>query len=155
MARIQLTTEGTTNFEKALNYNPILKKYYDELYEHLWNNTSICKEEKEKVRLYLANKNGCATCMSLSYIENSELNEKITHSMKMGDFTLFSKKEQLLFAFIDKYKHSPREVNSLDIEALNQYYDEKELVELLAIINLFDGFQKIIVSLDLYDFCSL
>jgi hypothetical protein len=28
-------------------------------------------------------------------------------------------------------------------------------MKLLALINLFEGYHKIIVSLDLYDFCSL
>lgn len=155
MVRVDLNTKGSTNFEKALNMNPVLKRLYDELYNQLWNESNIHEIEKEKIRLYLANINGCSTCMSLTYVNNIKLNDQITEAMMAKDFSGFSEFDLLLFSFVKKYRSNPREISDNDILSLKEYFNDRELIELMALINLFDGFHKMIVSLDLYDFCTL
>jgi alkylhydroperoxidase family enzyme len=154
MPRIQLTENGTSNFEKALNHVPLLKKLYDDLYELLWEEEELNKEAKEKIRLYLANVNGCATCMSLSYVNRSDWNELMMRAFQAGDFSAFTHFDQVLFAFIEKYRINPRSVEERDISSLKTYFSDAGIVKLMAIIHLFDGFHKMIVSLDLYDVCS-
>jgi alkylhydroperoxidase family enzyme len=154
MPRITLPEREGTNLEKALSKAPTLKSLYDELYHFLWNDRLLSKEIKEKIRLYLAHINGCMTCMSLSYIENEELNTQIAEAIRNNDFSHFSMLEQKLFSFIEQYRLSPRSITDQDVEELRHHFTDDQLIHILGLINLFDGFHKIIVSLDLYDFCS-
>jgi alkylhydroperoxidase family enzyme len=155
MPRIKLIEkQGKSNFEKALTYVPEVADAYDALYEQLWNEEGISKGVKEKVRLYLASKNGCATCMSLSYTGAMEQNAAISHAVEHDDFSEFTDWDQQLFAFLETYRSNPRLIKDCDLEWLKDSYKETEIMKLLALINLFDGYHKIIVSLDLYDFCS-
>jgi alkylhydroperoxidase family enzyme len=156
MPRIKLNeNQGETNFQKALAYVPEVAALYNALYERLWNEEGITMGVKEKVRLYLANKNGCATCMSLSYTGEMEQNEAIAYAVEHNDFSGFADWDRKLFVFLDTYRSNPRLLKDSDLEWLKNTYDEKEIMKLLALINLFDGYHKMIVSLDLYDFCSL
>jgi exopolyphosphatase/pppGpp-phosphohydrolase len=156
MPRIKLDEkQGETNFQKALAYVPEVAALYDALYEQLWNEEEISLDVKEKVRLYLANKNGCATCMSLSYTGGMEHNEAIAYAVEHSDFSGFADWDRKLFIFLETYRSNPRLLKDSDLEWLKIYYEEKEIMKLLAFINLFDGYHKMIVSLDLYDFCSL
>lgn len=149
MARVLLANEEGTNFEKALNLIPHVKRLYDELYDTLWNSDIVEKETKEKIRLYLAGVNGCETCMSMSYVGDKTLNQKVLREKELEE------KDRLLFRFIDVYRVRPRELTDADMDQLKKFYSDTQLLELLAVINLFDQFHKMIVSLDLYDFCSL
>lgn len=149
MARVLLANEEGTNFEKALNLIPHVKRLYDELYDTLWNSDIVEKETKEKIRLYLAGVNGCETCMSMSYVGDKTLNQKVLREKELEE------KDRLLFRFIDVYRVRPRELTDADMNQLKKFYSDTQLLELLAVINLFDQFHKMIVSLDLYDFCSL
>lgn len=155
MPRILLETSGNTNLEKALNYVPTIKKLYDDAYVFLWNEPLIEAELKEKIRLYLANINGCATCMSLSYVSESKWNEPIKQAVQNKDFSNFSKFDQKLFHLIDLYRQNPREVTEEEIKWLQNFYTNEGIMTLLAFINMFDNYHKMIVSLDLYDFCKL
>ncbi|WP_110112128.1 hypothetical protein [Bacillus sp. CGMCC 1.16541] len=146
MAHIALPQGKGSNFERALSLIPNVKSLYDQLYETLWNSPVTSKELKEKIRLYLASINGCQTCMSLSYVSGFSLNKEVI------DETKWSKEDEMLYAFIDRYRVTPREAN---VEQLTVVYRDEQLLEVLALIHLFDGFHKMIVSLDLYDFCSL
>ncbi|MED3914934.1 alkylhydroperoxidase family enzyme [Priestia megaterium] len=148
MARVLLANEEGTNFEKALNLIPHVKRLYDELYDTLWNSDIVEKETKEKIRLYLAGVNGCETCMSMSYVGDEMLNQKVLREKELEE------KDRLLFRFIDVYRVRPRELTDADMNQLKKFYSDTQLLELLAVINLFDQFHKMIVSLDLYDFCS-
>ena len=149
MARVLLANEEGTNFEKALNLIPQVKRLYDELYDTLWNSDIVEKETKEKIRLYLAGVNGCETCMSMSYVGDKTLNQKVLREKELEE------KDRLLFRFIDVYRVRPRDLTDADMDQLKKFYSDTQLLELLAVINLFDQFHKLIVSLDLYDFCSL
>lgn len=149
MARVLLINEEGTNFEKALNLIPHVKRLYDELYDKLWNSDIVKRETKEKIRLYLAGVNGCETCMSMSYVGDKTLNQKVLREEEIEE------KDRLLFRFIDVYRVSPRDLTDADMNQLKKFYSDTQLLELLAVINLFDQFHKLIVSLDLYDFCSL
>ncbi len=149
MARVLLANEEGTNFEKALNLIPHVKRLYDELYDMLWNSDIVEKETKEKIRLYLAGVNGCETCMSMSYVGDKTLNQKVLREKELEE------KDRLLFRFIDVYRVRPRELTDAEMNQLKKFYSDTQLLELLAVINLFDQFHKMIVSLDLYDFCSL
>ena len=149
MARVLLANEEGTNFEKALKLIPHVKSLYYELYDTLWNSDIVEKETKEKIRLYLAGVNGCETCMSMSYVSDETLNQKVLREKELEE------KDRLLFRFIDVYRVRPRELTDADMNQLKKFYSDIQLLELLAVINLFDQFHKMIVSLDLYDFCSL
>ncbi|PGA18089.1 hypothetical protein COL65_10705 [Priestia aryabhattai] len=149
MARVLLRNEEGTNFEKALNLIPDVKRLYDELYDKLWNSDIVKRETKEKIRLYLAGVNGCETCMSMSYVGDKTLNQKVLREKELEE------KDRLLFRFIDVYRVRPRDLTDADMDQLKKFYSDTQLLELLAVINLFDQFHKLIVSLDLYDFCSL
>ncbi|MED4794358.1 hypothetical protein P9683_05125 [Priestia megaterium] len=149
MARVLLANEEGTNFEKALNLIPHVKRLYDELYDTLWNSDIVEKETKEKIRLYLAGVNGCETCMSMSCVGDETLNQKVLREKELEE------KDRLLFRFIDVYRVRPRELTDANMNQLKKFYSDTQLLELLAVINLFDQFHKMIVSLDLYDFCSL
>lgn len=149
MARVLLANEEGTNFEKALNLIPHVKRLYDELYDKLWNSDIVKRETKEKIRLYLAGVNGCETCLSMSYVGDKTLNQKVLREEEIEE------KDRLLFRFIDVYRVSPRDLTDADMNQLKKFYSDTQLLELLAVINLFDQFHKLIVSLDLYDFCSL
>ncbi|WP_374988378.1 hypothetical protein Q5794_20045 [Priestia megaterium] len=149
MARVLLANEEGTNFEKALNLILHVKRLYYELYDTLWNSDIVEKETKEKIRLYLAGVNGCETCMSMSYVGDETLNQKVLREKELEE------KDRLLFRFIDVYRVRPRELTDADMNQLKKFYSDTQLLELLAVINLFDQFHKMIVSLDLYDFCSL
>ncbi|MBM7703041.1 hypothetical protein [Metabacillus iocasae] len=146
MAHIQLPKVEGSNFEKALSLIPEVKSLYDQLYEVLWNSHITTKELKERIRLYLANVNGCQTCISLSYVSEFQINQEVITEEK------WSKEEQVLFSFIDRYRVTPKEAS---VHELKLFYRDEQITEILALINLFDSFHKIIVSLDLYDFCSL
>jgi alkylhydroperoxidase family enzyme len=154
MPRIALPEREGTNLEKALSKTPTLKSLYDELYHFLWNDGLLSKEIKEKIRVYLAHINGCMTCMSLSYIGNEGLNIQIAKAIRNNDFSHFSSPEQKLFSFIEQYRVSPRSITDQNVEELRHHFTDDQLIHILGLINLFDGFHKIIVSLDLYDFCS-
>ncbi|TYR81294.1 hypothetical protein FZC66_05385 [Priestia megaterium] len=150
MARVLLGDEQGTNFEKALSYIPHVKKLYDELYETLWNSQQLDQITKEKIRVYLASVNGCETCLSMSYVSGGEVNQMILEKKS----TLSSKDVQL-FSFIKAYREAPRTLTDEDFVEMKKTYTDVQLMELLAVINLFDGFHKMIVSLDLYDFCRM
>lgn len=155
MPRIFLPKKELSNFENALTYVSEIKEMYDRLYAFLWEEDGLEKEMKEKIRLLLANINGCQTCMSLSYIGDSAWNEPIKAAVSKDDFSEFPEFEQKLFTFIKKYRRDPKEIIEEEISWLKEFYDEPQIIKLLALINLFDGFHKMIVSLDLYDFCSI
>ncbi|PLR99231.1 hypothetical protein [Bacillus sp. T33-2] len=155
MPRILLSENGNTKFEKALSLVPEVKTQYDRLYDFLWEEQELSGEVKEKIRLYLANLNGCATCMSLSYLGRTDWNEEISGAIRTGDFRGFPELYQKLFAFISQYRTEPHSLADEQITGLKEYFTDRQIIKLLALINLFDGFHKIIVSLDLYDFCSI
>lgn len=155
MPRIKLTNQQGSNFERALLHVPKLKELYDSMYDLLWDEDEIEKEIKEKVRLLLANMNGCQTCMSLSYTGEGLLNEPIQKAVSNQDFSAFAPFDQQLFIFIEKFSRNPKEISEDDIDWLKQFFNEQQVMKLLSFIHLFDGFHKIIVSLDLYDFCSI
>ncbi|MED3930207.1 hypothetical protein ABEY43_05015 [Priestia megaterium] len=87
--------------------------------------------------------------MSMSYVGDETLNQKVLREKELEE------KDRLLFRFIDVYRVRPRELTDADMNQLKKFYSDTQLLELLAVINLFDQFHKMIFSLDLYDFCSL
>lgn len=152
MPRIKLEINTESKLDAALSYVPEVKVLYDQMYDFLWKEEELPKELKEKIRLYLANVNGCDTCLSLSYVGDAGLNEELTERFSNKSFEGFEKD---LFALIDRYRGNPREVSDQDVAWLSGYFSEAQIIKLMALIHLFDGFHKLIVSLDLYDFCSL
>ena len=155
MPRIFLPEKGMSNFDTALSLVPEIKDLYDRLYRFLWEEVDLPKEVKEKVRLLLANINGCQTCMSLSYTGDSAWNELIKDAVNRGNYSGLSAFDQKMFSFITKYRWDPKGITDEETAWLGMHFTETQIIKLLALINLFDGFHKIIVSLDLYDFCSI
>jgi alkylhydroperoxidase family enzyme len=60
-----------------------------------------------------------------------------------------------MFSFITKYRWDPKGITDEETAWLGMHFTETQIIKLLALTNLFDGFHKMIVSLDLYDFCSI
>ncbi|NHM33523.1 hypothetical protein [Neobacillus terrae] len=155
MPRIFLPEKEMSNFDTALSLVPEIKDLYDRLYHFLWEEVDLPKDVKEKVRLLLANINGCQTCMSLSYTGDPVWNGPIKRAVNSSDYSGFMEFDRKLFSFITKYRWDPKEITDEETAWLGMHFTETQIIKLLALINLFDGFHKMIVSLDLYDFCSI
>ncbi|MBD1372517.1 hypothetical protein IC620_09140 [Hazenella sp. IB182357] len=151
MPRIHLTNQvGESQLEKALSYIPDSKAHINALHHQIWNSSIVSQTLKEQIRLFLAHQNGCVRCMSLSYVHLDTTHQELIQQFEQGDYSSLP-----LGDFIVQYRDNPQLITAKGIEQLRARYSDEQMMEICAWINLIDGLHKMIVSLDLYDFCQV
>lgn len=128
MSFIQLSTHGSTPFERLLGHRPDLLSQWGKLELAFFQNDTFDAHFLEQVRRALAFNNQCQYCM--------EKAGKPDHNPK--DARLI---EALKFANTFAMSHST--MNESDITRLKNYFSDVELVELVAFCSFISASQKL------------
>ncbi|MFH1188203.1 MAG: peroxidase-related enzyme [bacterium] len=170
MSRIKLQNENSNN--------PEVKKVFDEirmktggtipaayrvfgLQPHIlqanWNRTKRILSEgnlphslKESIALTVSNANGCHFCVAIH--KNNLLKQGFSEDEVNQIMESNSKDEKIDFIlkFCVKATKDPRQVNNSDFEQLRNFgYSDEDILEILTTMEMYTGYNKIIVALDL------
>ena len=118
MAYISYSENGTNPLTKLLGHNPKLLKNWMALLDSFYQDCSLDKELQEEVRKAVAYQIGCSYCMSHG------CPTPIIKDIKTKIATDFAK----------KVVQTERKITEEEIEALKEYFSEKEIAELSAFI---------------------
>ena len=127
MAFIQLSTYGSTPFERLLGHKPDLLDQWEKLELAFFQSTTFDAHFLEQVRRALAFNNQCQYCMAKA--GGPDKNPQDTRLL-----------EALRFANI--FAISPADIDESEIIRLKNYFSEAELVELTAFCSFISASQK-------------
>ncbi|WP_019216058.1 carboxymuconolactone decarboxylase family protein [Legionella tunisiensis] len=128
MSFIQLSTHGSTPFERLLGHKPDLLDQWEKLELTFFQSKTFDAHFLEQVRRALAFNNQCQYCMAKA--GKPDQNPKDTRLI-----------EALRFANTFAISHDA--INESEITRLKNYFSEAELVELTAFCSFISASQKL------------
>lgn len=169
MARIKLQDENTIDPEIRSVFDEIIEKAgkvpaaYRAFARHAhilqanWNRTknilgkgNIPIEIKEAIAYRVSTENGCHFCMTI----HGQNLEKLGFSMndikeiELGEVA--DSKLNYILKFVTTATKNPSEITDDDFEQLKNYgYSEEDILEMLTVMEMYTGYNKIIVALGL------
>jgi len=169
MARINLQSEITDNLEIDEIFGEIQEKVgrvpaayrafalHPHILQANWNRTknvlgkgNIPIETKEAIATRVSKVNGCNFCLQ---IHKANL-EKLGMSPTMADLVeqgkVNDKRLNLVLDFVSIATKEPEKLTDLDFEKLkDSSYTEEDILEILTVMEMYTGYNKIIVALNL------
>lgn len=118
MARIKLSNNGVTPFQKLLGHNPAVMKEWSSLSEVLEADGFLSNSLKEQVRRTLAQKNGCEYCKAKG----------------KPDPSVFDEKTSVAVGFAEVFLKQKGDIPDSVFNVLVDSFTEEEVSELVAFI---------------------
>ncbi|EHJ08182.1 carboxymuconolactone decarboxylase family protein [Staphylococcus simiae] len=128
-------TEGNTEIMSIMNQGE----------EHI-HQCTVSDELAALIKLLISKINGCNYCINLHKKELKELGVtqmKIDEVRSYNHLDLFTDKERITLEFAEKL-NTVKEFKKFDIlESLKEFYSEKEIIELVFIINQISSWNRL------------
>ncbi|WP_010094746.1 carboxymuconolactone decarboxylase family protein [Ornithinibacillus scapharcae] len=118
MARINLSNNGDTPFQKLLGHNPAVMKEWSSLSKVLEEEAFLSSDLKEQVRRTLAQKNGCEYCKAKG----------------KPDPNVFDEKTSVAVGFAEVFLKQKGNIPDSVFHVLVDCFSEEEISELVAFI---------------------
>ena len=169
MARIRLQSEQTND--------PEIRSVFDEIIEragkvpaayrafarqaHIlqanWNRTknilgkgNLPIELKEAIAYRVSTENGCTFCMAIHKQNLEKLGQSAELIQTIELNKVIDKKMALVLRFVSIATKTPAALTDNDFEQLkSQGYSEEDILEMLTVMEMYTGYNKIIVALGL------
>lgn len=172
MARIKLQSEDSDN--------PIVQSIFAEIkekagkvpaayrafarYEHIlqanWNRTknilekgNLSIELKEMIAARVSAENDCEFCLNIhsKNLINLGLSEDEVKAVSYGDVK--DEKTNKVLHFVTLASIYPHQINRLHYTELHDFdYSEEDILEMLTVMEMYTGYNKIIIALGINDF---
>lgn len=139
-AHYENTRGFTPNSIRTMARRPNIVKQFMGLNQAILYEGTVSEELKMLVSLACSLASGCLYCQShmanLSHLYNAP-DEKISAIMEYETSALFSDAERAALDLAFRAGQIPNQVDQAQFDALNKYFDEGQIVELVASIALF------------------
>jgi uncharacterized peroxidase-related enzyme len=124
------------NVHKALAHRPEALKNFLPFYASVGR--SLDRKLFELIYIRVSFLNGCQYCLQhhLASSKRVGLAPEDWSSLKQGDYSRFTGKEQAAVAYAEKLTLSPREINDADFAKLKSHFSDAEIVDLHLLIGL-------------------
>lgn len=169
MARIKLQSEQTNDPEIREIFDEIIVKAgrvpaaYRAFARHAhilqanWNRTknilgkgNLPIELKEAIAYRVSTENGCTFCMNIHKQNLEKLGQSAELIRDIELNRVSDEKMALVLRFVSTATKAPATLTDDDFEQLkNQCYSEEDILEMLTVMEMYTGYNKIIVALGL------
>ncbi len=122
-----------------------------------WNRTknilgkgNIPIQTKEAIALRVSAENGCHFCLAIHKKNIEKLGMTLDDIQAIEKGEVKDEKLNFVLKFVTLATKNPQEITDEDFETLKKYgYSEEDIVEILTVMEMYTGYNKIIVALDL------
>lgn len=169
MSRIKLLTEDEAEGATKEVFEEIIEKAgrvpaayrafarYPHIVEANWNRTKnilgqglLPIEVKESIATRVSKVNGCDFCLLIHRGNLEKLGLDALQIDKIESGEVEDKKLQLVLDFVSTATKSPEKLTDQDFVSLKDFdYSEEDILEILTVMEMYTGYNKIIVALDL------
>lgn len=172
MARIKLQSEDTDNPNIQTIFSEIRERAgkvpaayrafakHEHILQANWNRTKNILEKgnlpielKEMIAARVSAENGCQFCLNIhsKNLINFGLSQDEVKAVSNGDIT--DKKINKVLHFVTMASIYPHKITKLDYSELDDFgYSEEDILEMLTVMEMYSGYNKIIVALGIKDF---
>ncbi len=169
MARIKLSDETTVNTQSQEIFNEIKERTrrdpaayrafarHPHILQSNWNRTknilgqgSIAIETKEAIATRVSKVNGCHFCLLIhkGNLEKLGIRAKEIEAIERGEVE--DPKLNCILRFVSIATKEPEKLTDSDFEQLKEFgCTEEDILEILTVMEMYTGYNKIIVALDL------
>lgn len=169
MARIRLPDEASVGAASLKIFEEIKEKagrvpaayrafaLHSHILEANWNRTknilgqgNIPIETKEAIATRVSKVNGCHFCLSIHKrnLEKLGMNAQEIEAIERGEVA--DPKLNFILKFVSTATKEPEKLTDSDFERLKAFdYSEEDILEILTVMEMYTGYNKIIVALDL------
>lgn len=171
MARIQLKSDQTTNPEIKTIFDEIIEKsgkvpaayrafaLHPHILQANWNRTKNILEQgnlpislKEMIATRISAENGCTFCLKIHSENLSKLGFSESEISAVVNDKVQNKKLDRIMKFVTVASIFPQKISSQDFTELKKFgYSEADLLEMLTVMEMYTGYNKIIVALGIKD----
>ena len=122
-----------------------------------WNRTknilgegSLPIEDKEAIATRVSKVNGCHFCLLIHKANLEKLGVAPEQIEKIESGEVDDPKLSFLLQFVSTATKEPSQLNDADFNKLKDFaYSEEDILEILTVMEMYTGYNKIIVALDL------
>lgn len=172
MARIKLQPEDTNNPKIQTIFAEIKEKAgkipaayrafarHEHILQANWNRTKNILEKgnlpielKEMIAARVSAENGCQFCLNIhsGNLINLGFSEEEVKAVSNGDVR--DKKANKVLHFVTMASIYPHQITRLDYTELNDFgYSEEDILEMLTVMEMYTGYNKILIALGIKDF---
>lgn len=169
MSRIQLTQENSIHPEIRTIFDEIIERagkvpaayrafaLHPHILQANWNRTknilgqgNLPIQLKEAIALRVSTENGCHFCMTIHHQNLQKLGESEEKITEIESGIVSDAKLNFVLEFVSIATKNPEKLTDKDFETLiNMGYSEADIVEMLTVMEMYTGYNKIIVALGL------
>ncbi len=169
MARIKLQSEDIENPEIKSVFDEIKEKVgkvpaayrafgrYAHILQANWNRTknilgqgNIPIEVKEAIATRVSTVNGCHFCLAIHKQNLETLGVCLADIEAIENGTVSDEKLNFVLQFVATATKNPAEISDEDFQKLKDFgYTEEDILEMLTVMEMYTGYNKIIVALGL------
>ncbi len=169
MPRIKLTEHSSDNPETQAVFDEIIERAgrvpaayrafarYPYIVQANWNRTknilgqgNLSLITKEAIATRVSRVNGCHFCVNIhrGNLENLGVEKSEIDAIESGRVS--DKKLSFVLKFVGTATKQPEKLKDSDFEKLKDFdYSEEDILEILTVMEMYTGYNKIIVALDL------
>lgn len=141
------------NLKNRINYFKVAPEALEKILEleEYVRKTSIDKKLKEMIKIRVSQINGCSYCLNMHTKGAKKLkvtDEQIDHLKKWRESNLYSKEEKIAFELAENMTYiSEKGVPDELYNRVREYYDEREYVDLVMVINQINLWNRLSISM--------
>lgn len=169
MSRISLLKEADGNSEVQEIFKEIKERAgrvpaayrafarYPHILQANWNRTknilgegNVPIQDKEAIATRVSKVNGCHFCLEIhkGNLEKLGVEQRQIEAIEVGEVK--DPKLNFLLSFVATATKEPEQLSNEDFEKLKGFgYSEEDILEILTVMEMYTGYNKIIVALDL------
>jgi uncharacterized peroxidase-related enzyme len=169
MARIKLSEEASVDSQSQEIFNEIKERAgvvpaayrafarYPHILQANWNRTknilgqgNLPIETKEAIATRVSKVNGCHFCLLIhkANLEKLGINTEGIEKIEMGKVE--DPKLDYVLQFVSTATKEPEKLTNSDFDKLKEFdYSEEDILEILTVMEMYTGYNKIIVAMDL------
>lgn len=169
MSRIQLTDENSTHPEVRDIFDEIIERagkvpaayrafaVHPHILQANWNRTknilgkgNLSIHLKEAIALRVSTENGCNFCSSIHHQNLLKLGEPESKVLEIESGHVSDPILNFVLKFVSTATRNPEKITEVDFEILKkQGNSDADIVEILTVMEMYTGYNKIIVALGL------
>jgi len=144
---------GLMNMKNRINYFSVAPQAMERIMEleKYSRNNSIDKKLRELIKLRVSQMNGCSYCLNMHTKAARKLkvtDQKSSQLKNWSETDLFSIKEKIAFELTEKVTLIAENGVSEELyQRVREYFDEREYVDLVMIINQVNMWNRISISM--------
>lgn len=144
---------GYMNMKNRINYFKVAPNALEKIMEleKYVRKTSIDKKLRELIKIRVSQMNGCSYCLNMHTKAAKKLkvtDEQIDQLKEWNEASIFSPKEKVAFELAENVTLiSEKGVSDELYQRVREYYNEKEYVDLIIIINQINMWNRLSISM--------